>query len=79
MKVIAERLKIRVDAAVRSIVNHLALGQPDFGVGTNAPPQSRTMSDTLGGELQEREDKLKEASNRGLKANSYMVYRQNLD
>ncbi len=79
MKITSEKLKIMADAAARSFINHLALGQPDLGVGINAPPQSRSMSDTTSEELQNREDKLKEAANRGIKANSYMVYRQNLD
>ena len=72
-------MRIRVDAAIRSVSLHLAYGQVDVGVGINAPPQSRIMTEVNDQLLLEKEDALRMAAQKGLKANSFSIYRQNLD
>ncbi len=75
-----ERLKIRIDAAVRSLGNHLAYGRvDDSNVGMTNPFLGRSEGEPEDSRLTSREDTLKEAVGKGLKANSYSVYRQNLD
>jgi len=75
----AERLKIRIDATVRSIVNHLAYGRVDANVGMTNPFLGRFENEAEDSRLTSKEDALKEAVDKGFKANSYSVYRQNLD
>ena len=77
-KLTGTRVKIKVDSAARSILNHLVYSQTDVESGAELSPHGINLPESLQRELQQLEATRKNAEAEGIKANSFETYRRKL-